>query len=142
MAQKVWVWTNIRVGDKQECRGKGAGWGKRKRKATANLETRRQLSDTTTMTRFSIFLLTLLIACGSRGDRSPARILVVFNAGSLARPLRAAMDSFAQREGVTALQESAGSLETARKLTELGKVPDVVALAEILMDEGIDVAQL
>ena len=82
------------------------------------------------MTRFSIFLLTLLIACGSRGDRSPARTLVVFNAGSLARPLRAAMDSFAQREGVTALQESAGSLETARKLTELGKVPDVVALAD------------
>ncbi len=56
--------------------------------------------------------------------------LVVFNAGSLARPLRAALDSFARRERVTVEQESAGSLETARKLTELHKVPDVIALAD------------
>lgn len=55
---------------------------------------------------------------------------MVYNAGSLARPIRAAMDSFARREGVRVEQESAGSLETARKLTELGKVPDVIALAD------------
>ncbi len=57
-------------------------------------------------------------------------MLVAYNAGSLARPLRAALDSFAAREGVRVEQESAGSLETARKLTELGKIPDVVALAD------------
>ncbi len=56
--------------------------------------------------------------------------LVVFNAGSLARPLRAALDTFAAREGIAIEQESAGSLETARKLTELGKLPDIVALAD------------
>ena len=64
----------------------------------------------------------------SRGrDEGP---LVVFNAGSLARPLRAALDTFALREGVRFEQEQAGSLETARKLTELGRVPDVIALAD------------
>ncbi|HET7456658.1 MAG TPA: extracellular solute-binding protein [Gemmatimonadaceae bacterium] len=59
-----------------------------------------------------------------------ASTIVVFNAGSLARPMRAALDRFAAREQVTVEQESAGSLETARKLTELGHVPDVVALAD------------
>ena len=56
--------------------------------------------------------------------------IVVYNAGSLALPLRAALDSFAAREHVTVEQENAGSLETARKLTELGKVPDLVAVAD------------
>ncbi len=56
--------------------------------------------------------------------------LVVFNAGSLARPIRAALDSFSVREGVRFEQEQAGSLETARKVTELGRVPDVIALAD------------
>jgi len=59
-----------------------------------------------------------------------SRTLVAFNAGSLARPLRVALDSFAAREKVQVLQESAGSLESARKLTELGKIPDIIALAD------------
>ena len=68
---------------------------------------------------------------GCAGERSPdGGPLVVFNAGSLARPIRAALDSFTAREGVRYEQESAGSLETARKLTELGKVPDLIALAD------------
>ena len=78
-----------------------------------------------------------LMACASPGDRaadtaavSDPRTLTVYNAGSLARPLRAALDTFAAREGLVAQQENAGSLETARKLTELGKIPDVVALAD------------
>jgi molybdate/tungstate transport system substrate-binding protein len=56
--------------------------------------------------------------------------LVVFNADALGPSLRAAADSFAAREHITIAQENAGSLETARKLTELGKIPDVVALAD------------
>ena len=77
----------------------------------------------------------LLLGC-ARGERRGAergggeRVLVVFNAGSLARPIRAALDTFAAHEGVRVEQESAGSLETARKLTELGKVPDLIALAD------------
>lgn len=58
--------------------------------------------------------------------------IVVYNAGSLARPLRAALDSFAatRPRPLIAQQENAGSLETARKLTDLHKIPDVIALAD------------
>ena len=66
----------------------------------------------------------------ARGVAGAEGILVVFNAGSLAHPLRVALDSFARREGITLAQESAGSLETARKITELQRIPDIVALAD------------
>jgi molybdate/tungstate transport system substrate-binding protein len=76
----------------------------------------------------------LLIACARGDDTSDAGKdegpLVVFNAGSLARPLRAALDTFSAREDVRFEQEHAGSLETARKVTELGRVPDIIGLAD------------
>ncbi len=74
----------------------------------------------------SCLLLLELAACG--GDNRGR--LVVYNAGSLARPLKAVLDTFARRENVLIEQESAGSLESARKLTELGKIPDLIALAD------------
>ena len=70
----------------------------------------------------------LLLACGGRA--SPGGTITVFSAGSLGRPLRAALDSFALVSGVRGELESAGSLETARKVTELGKTPDIIALAD------------
>jgi molybdate/tungstate transport system substrate-binding protein len=75
----------------------------------------------------------VLVACARGGEHAQAADegpLLVFNAGSLARPLRAALDTFAMRDGVRFEQEQAGSLETARKVTELGRVPDVIALAD------------
>lgn len=91
-----------------------------------------------------VAITAVLLGCGG-ADRAPRDdALVVFNAGSLARPMRAALDTFAAREGVRAEQESAGSLESARKLTELGKVPDLIALADAevfpgyLMPEHLD----
>ena len=57
--------------------------------------------------------------------------LTVFNAGSLGRPLREALNAYAATApGTEVAQENAGSLESARKLTELGKIPDVIALAD------------
>ena len=70
-----------------------------------------------------------LAGCTGRAASEPDR-LVVFAAGSLARPLRAALDTFAAQTKTRIDLESAGSLETARKLTELGKIPDVIALAD------------
>ena len=75
-------------------------------------------------------LVSGLLACGGERGRASDEVLVVFNAGSLARPIRAALDTFAARTGVRIEQESAGSLESARKLTELGKIPDLIALAD------------
>ncbi len=68
-------------------------------------------------------------ACRRSARPDNARI-VVFNAGALALPLRQALDSFARRNGLTASQESAGSVETVRKVTDLGRTPDVIAVAD------------
>jgi molybdate/tungstate transport system substrate-binding protein len=57
--------------------------------------------------------------------------LVVFNAGSLAKPFNELLRAFkAKHPGVTIAQENSGSLEAARKLTELGKIPDVIGVAD------------
>ncbi|MDX2193424.1 MAG: extracellular solute-binding protein [Gemmatimonadales bacterium] len=57
--------------------------------------------------------------------------LTVFNAGSLARPVGEVLKAFKARfPKVDTRQENAGSLETVRKITDLGKVPDVVLLAD------------
>ena len=80
--------------------------------------------------RWAALLVAGGAACGPLQEGEPDGPLVVFTAGSLARPMRAALDSFSAKTGVRYELESAGSLETARKLTELGKVPDVIALAD------------
>lgn len=82
--------------------------------------------------RAAWLLPALVLACG-RDGRAPATAagpLVVYSAGSLARPLRAALEAFQAETGIPYQLESAGSLETARKLTELNKIPDLVALAD------------
>jgi molybdate/tungstate transport system substrate-binding protein len=56
--------------------------------------------------------------------------IVVFNAGSLALPMRAALDSFTAGTSIKVEQENAGSVETARKLTELHRIPDLVGSAD------------
>ena len=57
--------------------------------------------------------------------------LTVFNAGSLARPFNDLLRAFkAKHPGVVPAQENSGSLEAARKLTELGKIPDVIGVAD------------
>lgn len=82
------------------------------------------------MRRAALALALAAAGCGGDPSRADDGPLVVYTAGSLARPMRAALDSFTAATGVRYELESAGSLETARKLTELGKIPDVVALAD------------
>jgi molybdate/tungstate transport system substrate-binding protein len=70
----------------------------------------------------------VLAGCSSKAKPSP---LVVFNAGSLAAPFRDLLAAFqAGNPAAVPAQEISGSLEAARKLTELGKVPDVLAVAD------------
>ena len=73
---------------------------------------------------------TLVGAC--RGDRAPAKrdTLVVYLAASLTKPMQPMLDSFAARTNTVIQRESGGSLEHARKITELNRVPDVIALAD------------
>ncbi len=85
--------------------------------------------------RVERYLLVALFGLGSMlvqrlSAQAPQR-LTVFNAGSLGRPLREALNAYAATApGTEVAQENAGSLESARKLTELGKIPDLIALAD------------
>lgn len=89
--------------------------------------------------------LAIIAACGNEGAPAAGRdTVVVYVAASLAQPMRTVADSFARREHATVLLESGGSLEHARKVTELGRVPDVLALADhevfpqLLMPRHVD----
>ena len=74
-------------------------------------------------------VVAMLTSCTEKSS-APADAIIVFNAGSLARPLRAALDSFAAGTKIKIEQENAGSVETARKLTELHRIPDLVGSAD------------
>ena len=83
----------------------------------------------------SLPLVRLLLYCitpmAAQAQAAPAGPLVVFNAGSLAKPfselLRAFKDMYPE---VSPAEENSGSLEAARKITDLGKVPDVIGVAD------------
>jgi molybdate/tungstate transport system substrate-binding protein len=76
-------------------------------------------------------LALLLLLAGPASAQGIEGDLVVYNAGSLARPFAELLRGFTAREpGVRSAQENSGSLEAARKLTELGKIPDVLAVAD------------
>jgi molybdate/tungstate transport system substrate-binding protein len=83
----------------------------------------------------SVFMIVLLAGCsaGSEGGGARARhadTLTIAQASSLARPMRALLDSFSRRTGTVILVEHGASLELARRITELHRVPDVIALAD------------
>lgn len=73
----------------------------------------------------------LLMAFPAAAQQPLSGPLVVFNAGSLAAPMRELLRAFeVLHPAVRHAQESSGSLEAARKLTELDKIPDVIAVAD------------
>lgn len=85
--------------------------------------------------RPSAVLLLLLLAsaflmsgCHRAGG---GKKLVIFHAGSLSVPVRELADAFmADNPGVTVLTEAAGSLHSARKITDLGKPCDIMLSAD------------
>jgi molybdate/tungstate transport system substrate-binding protein len=74
-----------------------------------------------------------IVACGradkSRGVRQQDTV-VVFVAASLTNAIRPQLDSFSARNGAAVITESGGSMEHARKITELHRVPDLILLAD------------
>jgi molybdate/tungstate transport system substrate-binding protein len=79
------------------------------------------------------YLLVVLSAAipASASAQQPAGPLVVFNAGSLAKPFNDLLQAFkAKHPSINPAQENSGSLEAARKLTDLGKIPDVLGVAD------------
>jgi molybdate/tungstate transport system substrate-binding protein len=72
--------------------------------------------------------LALLAGCGWTEGGPPA--VTVFAAGSLARPLRAVVDNVERRTGTRIQLELMGSVDAIRAVTDLGRTPDLVILAD------------
>lgn len=76
--------------------------------------------------RSALSALVALCACGT-----PVPTLTVFNAAALGPPFAEALRAFAGTPpAVVVAQENAPSLEVVRKVTELGVIPDVLAVAD------------
>jgi len=75
-------------------------------------------------------LLLFLAACSEQRPEPPKLPITLFAAASLARPLKVLADSFQLRHKVLVRSELGGSMEHARKITELGRTPDVLMLVD------------
>lgn len=73
-----------------------------------------------------------LFSCGTKdAKQTNSGELIVFHAGSLSMPMKAAVDSFTKANPkVKIYLEAAGSVECARKISELGKPCDLFASAD------------
>ncbi len=89
--------------------------------------------------RLSVFILAAWLAlifsgCGS--GSSQEKQLLIFHAGSVSQPILKVSDAFMkQHPSVKILHESAGSVESARKITELQRICDVFISADIFVIE-------
>lgn len=72
----------------------------------------------------------LLVACTDARDEPPPDPITIFAAASLAKPLQSLTAEFQRETGVPALVELGGSIEQSRKLTDLGRTPDVLLLVD------------
>ena len=71
-----------------------------------------------------------VIACGETRDDPPPEPITIFAASSLAKPLEALADAFQGEAEVPVLAELGGSIEHSRKITDLGRTPDVLMLVD------------
>jgi len=80
------------------------------------------------------FLLLLLAAC--RPTPSGEKQIIIFHAGSASRPIREVSDAFMKlHPEVKIWHEAAGSVESARKITDLKRACDVFISADIAVIE-------
>jgi molybdate/tungstate transport system substrate-binding protein len=88
-------------------------------------------SSLSTALRGALTAALALVASSPAAAQRPGGPLVVYNAGSLAKPFGDVLRAFAAKyPGVQPQQENSGSVEAVRKLTELGKIPDILGVAD------------
>lgn len=95
---------------------------------------------------FLIMAASLICSCKGRKNVSDSDVikgnLVVFHAGSLAKPFKAIADSFMRiNPGVKVLNEASGSIDAARKITELNRDCDIMASADYAIIDKILIPQ-
>jgi len=92
-----------------------------------------------------LFLILIgVISCGKRVEKTNqiSGDLTIFHAGSLSMPIKVAADSFMKvNPNVKINLEAAGSVECARKITELGKPCDIMASADYKVIDKILIPQ-
>lgn len=72
----------------------------------------------------AVALLSLRMGAGSGGE------LVVFTAGSLRIPLEKVAEEYKRLHGTDVIIEASGSVEAIRKVTDLGRKADIIAVAD------------
>jgi molybdate/tungstate transport system substrate-binding protein len=82
-----------------------------------------------------LLIVIQLVSCTSGEhkilDKEPNGELVIFHAGSMSKPIKEIVAYFKTKNpNITIFTEAAGSLESARKITELGKSCDVFISAD------------
>ncbi len=83
----------------------------------------------------SFISVSLLCSCGGKKNgQTASRLsgdLIIFHAGSLSMPIKAMADTFMLlNPGVNVLTEASGSMDAARKITELKRDCDIMASAD------------
>lgn len=85
-----------------------------------------------------VFALLLFISCKFNTPGEQGREVIVFHAGSLTLPMHEIADAFEKEHpGTRILLEAAGSRECARKITELNKPCDIIAVADYFVIESL-----
>ncbi|MFU8844222.1 MAG: substrate-binding domain-containing protein [Bacteroidales bacterium] len=87
-----------------------------------------------------VVVLLFLISCNfnSSGGCRTNREVIVFHAGSLTLPMHEIADAFEKENpGIKIMMEAAGSRECARKITELKKPCDIIAVADYFVIESM-----
>ena len=80
---------------------------------------------------FVFLSLVLFFGCTGSNKVGESNTITIFHAGSLSKPLKAIADSFmVENPEVKVLLEAAGSVECARKITELGRECDLMFSAD------------
>jgi molybdate/tungstate transport system substrate-binding protein len=83
------------------------------------------------MKKSFIIVLTIIMTLTSCSSRNRKSEIVIFHAGSLAVPMsRLAEEYMSANPGISIITEAAGSVVSARKITELGKECDIMASAD------------
>lgn len=81
----------------------------------------------------AITLMCLCVGCADTKKKS----IVVFHAGSLSPLFKECKAEFEKRYDYTVLLEASGSVDAARKIVDLNKQCDVIALADALIFESL-----
>lgn len=83
------------------------------------------------MKRVFVLVAVILTIAACSPTSKDSQTLTIFHAGSLSMPIKAIADSFkAENPGVRFFLEAAGSVECARKITELNRQADIMASAD------------